>query len=276
VVRWVIAIDEISRGRMKVARAIAEEMSAIGLQLNDPRPRGMGLAILGWIALFSDDYGKAVNYADECLRVALTPQERINALGVKGSALVFLKKLEEGQLVLSDVRRQLIDLNWDYELILLEPAFGILAVLNGEIGTGVRIIERAIATAHRDGWRAAEDWAKLFLCEVYLEVMFPKQKPALGLFLKNISTLIKILLVGRSTIESLVTQVHSNPQFDLNGHHLGRAEMILGILYKGLKKYALAVRHLAKARQILSPLGQTPILSRIETALAELGQAQPA
>ena len=33
---------------------------------------------------------------------------------------------------------------------------------------------------------AAEDWAKLFLCEVYLELMFPKEKPSLSLLLKNI------------------------------------------------------------------------------------------
>ena len=41
--RWAIAIDQISRGRMKVARDIAEEMSAIGRNLNDPRPVGMGI-----------------------------------------------------------------------------------------------------------------------------------------------------------------------------------------------------------------------------------------
>ena len=179
VVRWVIAIDQIGRGRMSVAREIAEEMSAIGRELNDPRPRGMGMGILGWIALTSDDYGKALNCAEECLQIAYTPQERMNALGVKGAALALLRRLEEGQFVLSDIRTQLIELNWRYELILLDPAFGILAVLNGKIGEGIRIIESVIATARRDGWRVAEDWAKLFLCEVYLEVMFPKDKPPL-------------------------------------------------------------------------------------------------
>jgi hypothetical protein len=112
VVRWVIAIDELSRGRMRAAQEIAEEMSAIGLRLNDPRPRGIGMGILGWIALFSDDYGKALHYADECLQIAHTPQERMNALGAKGAALALLKRLEEGQIVLSDVRSQLVELNW--------------------------------------------------------------------------------------------------------------------------------------------------------------------
>jgi hypothetical protein len=153
----------------------------------------------------------------------------------------------------------------------LDPAFGVLAVLKGDIGKGIRIIQSVIATARHDGWRAAEDWAKLFLCEVYLEIMFPKDRPRLSLLLKNITVLIQILFVGRSSIEKLVSQVRSNPQFDPDGHHIGRAEMILGLLYKGRRKRALAVQHLTEARRILSQLGKTPILARVETALAELG-----
>jgi tetratricopeptide (TPR) repeat protein len=246
-------------------------MSKVGRRLNDPRPMGMGMGVLGWIALTSDDYAKALSCAEECLQIAHTPQERMNALGVKGSALALLKELEKAEPVLTDIRRQLTELNWRYELILLNPAFGILAVLNGKIAEGIRIIESVIVTARRDGWRAAEDWAKLFLCEVYLEVMFPKDKAPLGLLLKNISILIKILCVGRSSIESLVSQVRSNPHFDVNGHHIGRAEMILGLLYKGRKKRALAIQHLTEADRIFSQFGQTPILARVHAALAELG-----
>ena len=271
VVRWVITFDEMARGRMTKAREIAEEMSAIGRDLNDPRPTGMGMGVLGWIALTSDDYGKALTCAEECLQIAYTPQERMNALGVKGAALTFLRRLEEGQFVLSDIRRQLIELNWRYELLVLDPAFGVLAVLNGQIRKGISIIESVMERARADDWRAAEDWAKLFLCEVYLEVMFPKDKPRLSLILKNIPILIKILFVGRSSIESLVSQVRSNPQFDVNGHHIGRAEMILGLLYKGKRRRALAVQHLSEARRILSQFGQTPILARVETALDQLG-----
>ena len=152
--------------------------------LNDPRPIGMAMGILGWIALTSDDYEKALNCANECLQIAFTPQERMNALGVRGAALTLLRRLdkEKEQIVLSDVRRQLIELNWRYELILTESAFGILSILRGKIASGIRIIEGAIAAARLDGWRVAEDWAKLFLCEVYLELMFPKEKPSLSFF----------------------------------------------------------------------------------------------
>ena len=63
-----------------------------------------------------------------------------------------------------------------------------------------------------------------------------------------------------------------DPHFDPRGHHVGRAKMILGLLYKAKKKPALAVKHLTEAKRIFSQFGQTPTLARVETALAELGQ----
>jgi hypothetical protein len=42
------------------------------------------------------------------------------------------------------------------------------------------------------------------------------------------------------------------------------------LLYKARKKKQLAVQHLSKARVIVETAGQSPMLSRIDTALAEL------
>ena len=50
-----------------------------------------------------------------------------------------------------------------------------------------------------------------------------------------------------------------------------RRHIILGLLFKIKKKRALAVQHLTEAKRISSQFGQTPILARVETALAELG-----
>ena len=47
--------------------------------------------------------------------------------------------------------------------------------------------------------------------------------------------------------------------------------MILGLLYKAKRKRALALEHLNEAKRIFSQFGQTPILARIDAALAELG-----
>jgi hypothetical protein len=47
--------------------------------------------------------------------------------------------------------------------------------------------------------------------------------------------------------------------------------MLLGLLYKAKKQRALAAQHLTEARRILSPFGQTPVLAKLDAALAELG-----
>jgi len=46
--------------------------------------------------------------------------------------------------------------------------------------------------------------------------------------------------------------------------------MILGLLYKAKKKRVLAVQHLTEAKRITSQFGPTPMLARIDAALAEL------
>ena len=48
--------------------------------------------------------------------------------------------------------------------------------------------------------------------------------------------------------------------------------MILGLLYKGKGKRARAVQHLIEAKRILSQFGKTPILTKVQVALTELGQ----
>jgi hypothetical protein len=65
--------------------------------------------------------------------------------------------------------------------------------------------------------------------------------------------------------------IMANPRLDSEGLHIGRAHLILGLLYKTkTKKRAQALRHLEEAKRILSEFGQTPILVRVETAIREL------
>jgi len=48
--------------------------------------------------------------------------------------------------------------------------------------------------------------------------------------------------------------------------------MILGLLDRTKRRRESALEHLTEAKRILSQLGPTPLLARVETALAGLGQ----
>ncbi len=83
-------------------------------------------------------------------------------------------------------------------------------------------------------------------------------------------TIVYVALVGAKRIPALVACVRQNPYYDSNGHFIGRAEMILGLFYKTKRKRDLALRHLGEARRISAQFGETPMLAKIDAALAEL------
>jgi hypothetical protein len=113
--------------------------------------------------------------------------------------------------------------------------------------------------------------ARLNLAEAYLQFIAGNEKPPpLPILLRNLPTILRVLITAHSRIPDLVKQVMANPHFDPAGHHVGRAQMVLGLFYKVKKKRALAVQHLTEARRILSQFGQTPVLARVDTALGEL------
>ena len=102
--------------------------------------------------------------------------------------------------------------------------------------------------------------------------MGSEKKVPLSTLLRNLPIVLKVMFTGDSRIYGLATRVLENPHFDPTGFHVGHAKMILGLLCKSKKKRALAVQHLSEAKRVLSQFGQTPILARVDTALAELEQ----
>ena len=272
ITRWVIGWEEFHRGRMMHARASARELIQVGSLLDDPRSTGLGLALLAWIALGSDSYAEALEYSERSLAVAVTPWDRNYSTIGKGCALVLLRQTEEGaKLLEQDRHRCLIDGDL-YALVGSDAIVGLCKIFQGRIREGIHIIEEAILRREKDGYRVAADWYRGFLAEVYLQVIAGEERLPLRVLLRNIPILLRTIFTASSRIQTLMTHVLDNPNFDPAGHHMGRAQMILGLLYKAKKKRALAVQHLTEAKRIFSQFGHTPVLARVETALAGLGQ----
>jgi hypothetical protein len=142
--------------------------------------------------------------------------------------------------------------------------------MRGELGAAIRWMGEAISKCEQEEFRAAADWYRLFLCEIYLEIISGKEKPPLRVLIRNALTLAVVMFSAQKRVAALVERVRKNPQFDPNGHYIARCEMIMGLLYKAKKKRALAIQHLTEAKRIRSQFGPTPMLARIDAALAEL------
>ena len=157
-----------------------------------------------------------------------------------------------------------------YHLAGVESYWGIALAMQGEIGKGIRWLELTILRREREGIRAWADLGRLFLCEIYLEIISGNERPSAGIIVRNAFTLMRVMLTAQGRVQALVEKVRQNPQFDPNGHFIGRCEMILGLLFKVKKKRALALKHLIQAKRIASQFGPTPMLAKIEAALTEL------
>jgi class 3 adenylate cyclase/tetratricopeptide (TPR) repeat protein len=268
---WFVGWEEAHQGRINEARDAARELMRIGRQLKDPRAAGFGLCLLSWIAVWEDSYTEALEYSEQALAAAITPLDRILATAGIGCALVPLRRIEEAQAILDDIRRQVIANGWLYLLLGTDVPVGLCKVLQGKIGNGIHFIEEGILRRERDGYLRTAAWLGLFLGEVYLQIIAGNGKVPLPILLRNLPVLLKVILTAPSRIPALMKRVLENPYYDKAGYHVGRAQMILGLFYKAKKKRTLALEHLTEAQRIISQFGQTPMLARIDAVLAELG-----
>jgi class 3 adenylate cyclase len=262
--------EEFHRGRITKATEAAEELMAVGRRLNDRRSIGLAMQLQAWKALTSDDYEGALSFAEIGMREACAPFDREAAKSAYVAALVFLRRPEALQ-SLQTFMEQCANNSWAYLFAGADGPYAVALAMRGEIGAAIRWLDEAISRREHEGQRTTADWYRMFLCEIYLEVISGKERPTAQVILRNARTLASIIFGVQSRVSSLVEHIRQNPQFDPNGHHIGRCEMILGLLYKTKKKRTLALRHLIEAKRIISQFGPTPMLARIEAALAELG-----
>jgi hypothetical protein len=147
----VIGVEEVVRGRINDARDAARELMQVGRRLNDPRSTGFGLRLLSVIALMSESYAEALEYNEQSLAVAVTPLDQSVCTFLKVSALVALRRTEEGAMLLEAFRRRCIA---DGQLQLLnstDAIFGACKILQGNMRDGLRVIEETILRETREG-----------------------------------------------------------------------------------------------------------------------------
>ena len=269
---WAIsAWEEVNRGRIREAREAVEHLTANGIALNDPRSLGYATALKSLIALLSDDYESALELAEQGIAISRAPYERVSAQSARIVALLLLGKpgaLQEAESYLAECARH----GWVLFLLGPDNVFGVGLAREGRIREGLQYFRQAIARREAEGYRAAADWCRMNLCEVYVEILSGGQRPQLLVVLRNIVSLLPVMLLGPKIIARLIRSVRSNPQFDPNGHFIGRTEMILGLLRKAENKKALAARHLGEARRIASAFGSSLMLSRIEKAMQDVSE----
>ncbi|WP_299889087.1 AAA family ATPase [uncultured Ruegeria sp.] len=261
--------NELTRGRVARAHATSDRMIELGKAKNDPRSLGYGTAMKALIAMVTDDYELALAMAEEARAASQVEFELAIAEAARIGAMVPLEKPDAIEAVQRHIRS--CDAK-GWSLFTVGPAtmLGVAYALNGQVADGLRQIENAIQKRTDEGTKVAADWARLFLCEMYLAILTGEGGGSPGVLLRNFRSIMRVMLFGKKELIAMIDEVRRNPQFDDQGHYVARCDMIMGLLYKANKKRLPAIEHLTKARVVVETAGQTPMLTRIDKALAEL------
>ena len=78
-------------------------------------------------------------------------------------------------------------------------------------------------------------WCRMLLCEIYLEIIAGTEKPPAKVLARHILTLVTVMFTAEKRIRALLEQARRTPELDPDGHHIGRSEMILGLLCRQRK-----------------------------------------
>jgi hypothetical protein len=264
-----LASDYLFRGLIKQAREVAMQLIASGEKRRDPRAVGQANLVLGYIDMIgNNDPVAAKEHAEECMRVAVTPNERLRGALVIATSKIFLGRAREGL-------AEIVALNSIFErsgslyLVQSGPQGAALAML-GRISEGIRIIEQEVAQSDAVGYQFRATWGRIILAEIYIQILTGKEKPNTAVLFKNFSTIAAAILFGASRARALLLRAASAKMLSERGVIMARINFDLGVLSSMKKKHGEAKVFFEKARIGAESQGADKLLQKIDAALAEL------
>ena len=258
--------DYFYRGLFKQAREVAMQLIASGQERGDPRAIGMANWILAGFDLVSGAPDLAIERADECLRVAISPFDRLQGRIIKAVANVFLGRPKEGLAEIEALNVEFVRLGALYSV--LDGPRGVAMIALGRIEEGVRVIEKAIVERDAIGDHTSAAFARVPLAEIYIQILAGKQKAPAKVLRENFRFLVGAKMFGARRAQALLEQAGSHAQFHEHGVTAARINYNLGVLHAMRRKHAKARTHLERARLAAERQGEATMMARIEAALA--------
>ena len=66
-------------------------------------------------------------------------------------------------------------------------------------------MEASILRRENEGYRTAADWFRMFLCEIYLEIISGKEKPSANVLARHFFVLMRVMFTAENRIIELVS-----------------------------------------------------------------------
>jgi tetratricopeptide (TPR) repeat protein len=260
-----IAWDYLYRGLIVEAREVATRLVASGEERRDPRGIGAANLLLSYIDEMCYDPVAADAHAEECIRVAVVPDDRRQAAMVKAVSAILLGRIREG---LDEIDA----LNSEFErsgaLMAMQCMFqGVGLATLGRVSEGIRMIEKEIAQADATGDQTRAAMSRIILAEVY--ILSGKQKPGVMVLFRNFLTVTGALIFGASRARTLLRRAAAVKKLSERGVIVARINYDLGVLSAMNKRTEQARAYFDKARVGAECQGADKLVQKIDAALTQ-------
>ena len=260
--------DYLYRGLIKDARHIALRIIASSEAIGDPRAIGFANWMLGWIHLVAGMPEAAITNAEECMRVAIAPFDRLQGQVIMAFAAILSGQAREGLAQIETLNLEFQRLGALYSV--LDGLRGVALIELGRISEGLNVLERAIALREAAGDGSSTAFARVLMAEVYIQIVAGGRKAPASVIAKNLRTLATAKLFGARRARALLDKAASHQQFADGSALFARIHYGRGQLWEMRGKRAEARECFESARAVADRHGLHALRKRSELALARV------
>jgi class 3 adenylate cyclase/tetratricopeptide (TPR) repeat protein len=257
--------DYLTRGLVKEARDVAIRLIASGNASEDPRAIGFANWILGWINILGGAPEAALSNADECLRVAIAPFDRLQAQIIIAFAHVLSGRAYDGLVQIETLNREFQRLGALNSIF--DAPRGVALIELGRISEGFAVLERTIAAREAAGDATSAAFGRLLLAEVYIQIVAGGRKATAAVIVKNLRTIVVAKLFGARRARALLGEAASHKQFVKGSAALARIDFNRGQLCEMSGNRAGAREYFERARTAADAHGLHALRQRSELAM---------
>ncbi len=186
------------RGDYDKALALGHAMIERGRAKNYGGCVGFGCITVAYNASFSEDFETAIKYAEMGAEMSGGIVDQLICKGIKGFSMALSGQGEAGLALLRDVHQQIIDMDFLGLLNIVDVPIGLAMATVGELGAGVKWIERAIEDAKTNGNLHAAAMGHLILGEIYQQMAIGDEKPSMEVLRKNLGFILRSVPFAKS------------------------------------------------------------------------------
>ncbi len=259
-------------GRPDRVRHFDEQLLEQSETTNDPRVKSEALFRMAFSLAAAGSYDKAIENADQSLRLSLCPMDQLFARHAKGLALAAQGRAEEGYEIMAAVRATMQAGGLEQNGMMLNIPFGAALVARGEMARGVRHITATMKKYAHLGQPFAHTFGHWMLGEIYSRMLTRAASVPPRVIFKNLAFLLRTLpIVGWKAQRHLEMAVQQARDLDMPGH-LARCLCSLGVVHAARKNASAARACLEESRAMAEAFDANYLIERIDIALSEIAE----